>query len=77
MAASDAVLEVLRSVEEPGLELYTAVFAEDRPAVEKAGVLKAHRISGSKNYIGLRETLGDALNRASQISERQIIIKDK
>ena len=67
MAASDAVLEVLRSVEESGLELYTAVFAEDRSAVEKAGVLRPHRISGSKNYIGLRENPEDAMQRMKQV----------
>ena len=67
MASAGAVVELLRSVEEPGLDLYVAVFEDDRGIVDSTGVLKARQVSGSKNYIGLRENPEDALERAKQV----------
>ena len=67
MADSKAVLDVFRAVEEEGLDLHVAVFAEDRAVVEASGVVKARQVSGSKNYIGLRESAEEALQRAQQV----------
>ena len=38
MAAAGAVLELLRNVEELGLDLYVAVFGDDRGIVDSTGV---------------------------------------
>ena len=70
MADPKAVLEVFRAVEEEGLDLHVAVFAEDRAVVEASGVVKARQVSGSKNYIGLRESPEDALQRGQQSVQR-------
>ena len=67
MADPKAVLEVFAAVEEEGLDLHVAVFAEDRAVVEASGVVKARQVSGSKNYIGLRESPEDALQRGKQV----------
>ena len=67
MADPKAVLEVFRAVEEEGLDLHVAVFAEDRAVVQASGVVKARQVSGSKNYIGLRESPEDALQRGQQV----------
>ena len=67
MAGPKAVLEVFRAVEEDGLDLHVAVFAEDRAVVEASGVVKARQVSGSKNYIGLRESAEEALQRGQQV----------
>ena len=67
MAGREAVLEVLRSVEEEGLDLHVAVFRDDRSIVESTGFVKARQVSGSKNYIGLRESAEEALERGQQV----------
>ena len=80
MAATGAVLELLRNVEEPGLDFYVAVFGDDRAIVDSTGVVKARQVSGSKNYIGLRESPEDALERGKQVYkgvegvERQMLV---
>ena len=77
MASAGAVLEFLRSVEEPDLDLYVAVFGDDRGLVDSTGVVKARQVSGSKNYIGLRESPEDALERGKQVYKGIEGVKDR
>ena len=47
-----------------GLVLFVAVHKDDIPVIQMRQVLHTRRVHGSRPYIGLRERLEDAVQRA-------------
>ena len=53
-----------------------AVMKDDVDVIRQIGYVPMRGFSGHKNHIGFLETIGDALDRPSQIHERQMSVKD-
>ena len=68
MSSAGSVAARLSGVEDmQDVDFYVAVFKDDRGIVDSIGMLEARRVSGSKNYIGLRENPEDAVERARRL----------